>query len=44
MIAIDGKASRRTTSKAVAAPLHMVSAFAGQRGRGAGPDGDSGEV
>jgi len=27
VIAIDGKTSRRTTSKAAAAPLHMVSAF-----------------
>lgn len=28
VIAIDGKSSRRTTSKAAAAPLHLVSAFA----------------
>ena len=32
VIAIDGKASRRTTSKAAAAPLHMVSAFAANVG------------
>ncbi len=33
VIAIDGKTSRRTTSKAAAAPLHMVSAFAAEVGR-----------
>ena len=32
VIAIDGKTSRRTTSKAAAAPLHMVSAFAAEVG------------
>lgn len=32
VIAIDGKVSRRTTSKAAAAPLHMVSAFAAEVG------------
>ncbi|PZA14110.1 ISAs1 family transposase, partial [Parazoarcus communis] len=32
VIAIDGKASRRTTSKAAVAPLHMVSAFAANVG------------
>ena len=32
VIAIDGKTSRRTTSKAAAAPLHMVSAFAANVG------------
>ncbi|MCM8567719.1 ISAs1 family transposase [Thauera linaloolentis] len=32
VIAIDGKASRRTTSKTAAAPLHMVSAFAANVG------------
>ena len=32
VIAIDGKSSRRTTSKAAAAPLHMVSAFAANVG------------
>ena len=32
VIAIDGKTSRRTTSKATAAPLHMVSAFAAEVG------------
>jgi hypothetical protein len=32
VIAIDGKTSRRTTSKAAAAPLHMVSAFAAEPG------------
>lgn len=32
VIAIDGKTSRRTTSKAAAAPLHLVSAFAAQVG------------
>lgn len=28
VVAIDGKSSRRTTSKAAASPLHLVSAFA----------------
>lgn len=32
VIAIDGKSSRRTTSKAAAAPLHLVSAFAANVG------------
>jgi hypothetical protein len=32
VIAIDGKTSRRTTSKAVAALLHMVSPFAAEVG------------
>lgn len=32
VIAIDGKTSRRTTSKAAATPLHLVSAFAAQVG------------
>jgi predicted transposase YbfD/YdcC len=32
VIAIDGKTSRRTTSKALAAPLHLVSAFAAEVG------------
>ena len=32
VIAIDGKTSRRTTSKAAAQPLHMVSAFAAEVG------------
>lgn len=32
VIAIDGKTSRRTTSKAAGAPLHMVSAFAAEVG------------
>jgi predicted transposase YbfD/YdcC len=32
IIAIDGKTSRRTTSKAAAAPLHLVSAFAADVG------------
>lgn len=32
VIAIDGKSSRRTTSKAAAAPLHLVSAFAAKVG------------
>jgi len=32
VIAIDGKTSRRTTSKAAAAPLHLVSAFAADVG------------
>jgi len=32
VIAIDGKTSRRTTSKAAAAPLHLVSAFAAEVG------------
>lgn len=32
VIAIDGKSSRRTTSKAAAAPLHLVSAFAAEVG------------
>jgi len=32
VIAIDGKTSRRTTSKAAAAPLHLVSAFAANVG------------
>ena len=32
VIAIDGKTSRRTTSKAAAAPLHIVSAFAAELG------------
>lgn len=32
VIAIDGKTSRRTTSKALAAPLHLVSAFAADVG------------
>ncbi|MBT0964273.1 ISAs1 family transposase, partial [Denitromonas sp. IR12] len=32
VIAIDGKSSRRTTSKAAAAPLHLVSAFVAEVG------------
>jgi predicted transposase YbfD/YdcC len=32
VVAIDGKSSRRTTSKAAAAPLHLVSAFAANVG------------
>lgn len=32
VIAIDGNSSRRTTSKAAAAPLHIVSAFAANAG------------
>lgn len=32
VIAIDGKTSRRTTTKAAAAPLHLVSAFAANVG------------
>lgn len=32
VIAIDGKSSRRTTSKAAAAPLHLVSVFAANVG------------
>lgn len=32
VVAIDGKSSRRTTSKTAAAPLHMVSAFAANVG------------
>jgi predicted transposase YbfD/YdcC len=32
VVAIDGKTSRRTTSKAAAAPLHLVSAFAAEVG------------
>lgn len=32
VVAIDGKSSRRSTSKAAAAPLHLVSAFAADLG------------
>jgi|CZCA01.1.fsa_nt_gi predicted transposase YbfD/YdcC len=32
VVAIDGKSSRRTTTKAAAAPLHLVSAFAANVG------------